>query len=123
MKLSIVGMGHVGSAAAFASMLRGACSEMTLINRNPDRARGEALDLSHAGSFLPDPVRVRAGGVEDVAGSGVVLLTLSVPWDPKRHRGRSDLARENFALFEQWIPPIARHAPDAALLVVTNPVD
>ena len=123
MKLTILGTGHVGAAAAFAAVLRGACTELVLVNRTRAKAEGEALDLAHAGSFLPDPLTVRAGDVKDAAGSGVVLLTLSAPWDPDRHATRLDLAADNLDLFREWVPKIAEHAADAVLLVVTNPVD
>ena len=123
MKLSILGTGHVGAAAAFAAVLRGACSELVLVNRTRDKAEGEALDLSHAAALVPEPPRVRAGDVRDVEGSGVVVVTLSAPWDPGRHASRMDLAADNLRLFREWIPKVAEHAPDAVLLVVTNPVD
>ena len=123
MKLSILGTGHVGAATAFAAVLRGACAELVLVNRTRAKAEGEALDLSHAASFLPDPLRVRAGDVRDAADSGVVVLTLSAPWDPGRHATRMDLAADNLELFREWVPKVAEHAPDAVLLVVTNPVD
>ena len=123
MKLAVVGTGHVGAATAYAAVLRGACTELLLVNRTRDRAEGEALDLAHAESFLPDPLRVRAGGVKDLEGSGVVVLTLSAPWDPDRHADRLDLAAENVGLFREWVPRVAEHAPDAVLVVVTNPVD
>ena len=123
MKLSILGTGHVGAATAFAAVLRAACTELTLVNRTRDRAEGEALDLSHAASLLPDRVTIRAGDVRDVEGSGVVVLTLSAPWDPDRHQTRLDLAADNVELFREWVPQVAEHAPDAVLLVVSNPVD
>ena len=123
MKLSILGTGHVGAAAAFAAVLRGACSELVLVNRTREKAEGEALDLSHAAALVPEPPRVRAGDVRDVDGSGVVVITLSAPWDPDRHASRMDLAADNLRLFREWIPKVAEHAPDAVLLVVTNPVD
>ena len=123
MKLTILGTGHVGAATAFCAVLRGACSELVLVNRTRDTAEGEALDLAHAASLTPDPPRVRAGDVRDADGSGVVVVTLSVPWDLDRHGSRMDLAADNLRLFREWIPKVAEHAPDATLLVVTNPVD
>ena len=123
MKLSILGTGHVGAATGFAALMRGVCDELVLVNRTRDRAEGEARDLAHAASLMPDRVAVRAGGVADMAGSGAVVLTLSVPWDPARHASRTDLAAGNRALFREWVPRIADHAPDAVLLVVANPVD
>ena len=123
MKLSILGTGHVGAATAFAAVLRGACDELVLVNRSREKAEGEALDLSHAAALVPEPPRVRAGDLPAVEGSGVVVVTLSAPWDPDRHGTRMDLAADNVRLFREWVPKVAEHAPDAVLLIVTNPVD
>ena len=123
MKISVIGTGHVGAATAFALTLRGAAEELVLVNRSPEKAEGEARDLTHAATFLPGSTRVRAGSVDDTADSGVVILTHSVPWDDARHESRLDLAKDNVVLFREWIPPLAAASPDAVLVCVTNPVD
>jgi L-lactate dehydrogenase len=48
MKVGVVGAGMVGSAAANALVLRGAASEVVLIDQNPKRAVAEAEDILHA---------------------------------------------------------------------------
>jgi L-lactate dehydrogenase len=121
-KISIVGLGHVGSTLAYTLVLQGLADDLVLVNRSEDRARGDALDLTHALSFTEARGRVRAGTLEDTAGSDLVILTLSVPFRPPM-KDRIDLAAGNLPLYEATVPTVARLSPDARLVVVTNPVD
>lgn len=122
MKISIVGLGHVGSTLAYSLVLQGLASDLVLVNRTEDRARGDALDLTHALSFTDARGRVRAGTLDDTAGSDLVVLTLSVPFRPPM-KTRADLAAGNLPLFREVVPTVAAWSPQARLLVVTNPVD
>jgi len=122
MKISIVGLGHVGSTLAYALVLKGLTGELVLVNRSEDRARGDALDLNHALSFVEAQGAVRAGNLEATAGSDIVVLTLSVPFRPPMTT-RADLAAGNRPLFEDLVPRIAALSPQARLIVVTNHVD
>jgi len=122
MKISIIGLGHVGSTLAYSLVLQGLATDLVLVNRNADRARGDALDLAHALSFTEAQGKVRAGELDDTAGSDIVVLTLSVPYLPPM-RGRADLAAGNRPLFAEMVPRLAALSPEARVLVVTNPVD
>jgi len=121
-KISIMGLGHVGSTIAYSLVLQGLASDVVLVNRNPARARGDALDLTHALSFTEALGRVRAGSWEETAGSDLLILCLSVPFQPPM-KGRADLAAGNRPLFAEIVPSLAALSPDARILVVTNPVD
>jgi len=122
MKISIIGMGHVGSTLAYTLMLKGLGSELVLVNRSPERAVGDALDLQHAGSFVNHSMQIRAGSIEDTAGSGIIILTASIPKTPEI-RSRLDLAPGNRGLVRELVPALVRLSPDTVLIVVTNPVD
>lgn len=122
MKISIVGLGHVGSTVAYSLVLQGLAADLVLVNRTAERARGDALDLTHALSFTEALGRVRAGTEADTAGSDLIILTLSVPFRPPM-KGRADLAAGNRPLYEGLVPRLAELSPEARLLVVTNPVD
>lgn len=122
MKISIVGLGHVGSTLAYSLVLQGLASDLVLVNRHEDRARGDAVDLTHALSFTEAQGRVRAGSLDDTAGSDLIILTLSVPFRPPM-KDRADLAAGNRPIYAALVPPLAALSPDARLLVVTNPVD
>lgn len=122
MKISLIGLGHVGSTLAYSLVLQGLAADLVLVNRSPERARGDALDLTHALSFTEALGKVRAGTVEDTAGSDLLILTLSVPFAPPM-KGRADLAAGNRPLFAEVVPRLASLSPDARILVISNPVD
>jgi L-lactate dehydrogenase len=122
LKISIVGLGHVGSTLAYALVLQGLATELVLVDKSADRARGDALDLAHSMSFCSSSGLVRAGGLEDTAGSDILVLALSVPRLPSM-KERSDLAAGNRALYRECLPALARLSPEARLVVITNPVD
>lgn len=122
MKLSIIGIGRVGAALAHNVVLRELVDELVLINRTHETAMGEALDLTHALSFVDRRSVVRAGRIEDMAGSNIVAITASVPTPPEGVP-RTHLAEGNAALLRELVPPIAAACPDAKLVLVTNPVD
>ncbi|MBP7216958.1 MAG: L-lactate dehydrogenase [Candidatus Omnitrophica bacterium] len=119
-KVAIVGAGSVGSTFAFSLMESGLVREITLIDRDEARARGECMDLNHGLSFT-HPTRIYAAGIEGCAGADVVVITAGAKQRPAQTR--IDLAQENVIIFKEIIPAIARYAPEAILIVVTNPVD
>ena len=120
MKVGIVGTGLVGATAGYALVMQGVGCELVLVDRNADRARAEADDLRHAVPFA-HPLEVRAGGYADLAGSKVVLLCAGVGQQPGETR--LQLLQRNAAVFREVTPQVLEHAPDAVLVVATNPVD
>lgn len=120
MKVGIVGAGFVGAAAANALVLRGVANEIVLVDVDVDKAVAEAADVAHVTPFVA-PVRVMAGGMEDLAGSAVVVLTAGVAQAPGQTR--TDLLQRNAGIVGQIVPDVAKHAPGTTLLVATNPVD
>ena len=120
MKIGIVGAGFVGSTAAYALVMRGIGSQLVLVDRNQARARAEADDLLHAVPFA-HPLDVVAGSYPDLAGARVVILTAGVGQRPGETR--LQLLARNAAVFREVVPAVLDHAPDAVLIVATNPVD
>jgi L-lactate dehydrogenase len=120
-KVSIIGgAGAVGATAAYALMISGLASELVLVDVNESRAEGEAMDLSQGAPFVR-PVTVRHGGYADCAGSRIVVITAGAAQKPGE--SRLDLVRKNTDIFRSIIPQVAAAAPEAILLVVSNPVD
>jgi len=119
-KVSIIGAGNVGSTFAFSLMTSGLAREIVMIDTNEKKADGECMDLSHGLSFLP-PARIYAAGYEGCAESDVVVITAGARQKPGQTR--LDLVQANVEIFKQMIPRIVQAAPEAILLVVTNPVD
>jgi L-lactate dehydrogenase len=120
MKIGIVGSGLVGSTAAYALVMQGVGREIVLVDKSRARAAAEADDLRHAVPFA-HPLEVRAGEYADLAGSRVVLLCAGV--GQKAGESRLQLLERNAAVFRDVVPAVLKHAPNAVLVVATNPVD
>jgi len=120
MKIGVVGTGMVGATAAFALVMRGVGSEIVLVDKNEKRAQAEADDIFHAVPFAHS-LRVRAGDYSDLSGSRVVILAAGVSMRPGQTR--LQLLEANAAIFRQVVPQVLAYAPEAVLVVATNPVD
>src|SRR5262245_41827451 len=120
MKIGIVGCGMVGSASAFALVMRGVGREIVLVDVNRARAEAEANDIFHAVPFA-HPMTVHAGDYPDLAGAYVVVIAGGVAQKPGETR--LQLLQRNADVFRHIVPSVVRVAPEALLLVVTNPVD
>jgi L-lactate dehydrogenase len=119
-KIGIVGCGMVGSASAFAMVMRGVGREIVLVDVNRARAEAEANDIFHAVPFA-SPMTIRAGGYADLEDAHVVVIAGGVAQKPGETR--LQLLQRNADVFGQIVPAVVQAAPDALLLVVTNPVD
>ena len=128
MKIAIVGAGGVGTACLYAMALRGSAQEIVLVNRNRERARGTVADLRY-GAVLAPPVDLRDGSFDDLRGAAVIAITAGVnekaggATDREDPAGRLRLLRSNAAIYRDLVPRIVASAPDALLLVVTDPPD
>jgi L-lactate dehydrogenase len=120
MKVGIVGAGLVGSTAAYAMVMRGVGREIVLVDKNTERAQAEADDILHAVPFA-HPLQVSAGDYADLAGSRLVILAAGVSQRPGETR--LQLLERNAAVFKEVVPQTLTYAPDAILVVATNPVD
>ena len=119
-KVAMIGLGFVGSASAFALMQSGLFSEMVLVDVDEKKAEGEALDISHGLPFAK-PMKIYAGGYDDVADAAVIVVTSGAGQKPGETR--LDLVRRNVAVFQSILPEIAKRNCEGILLVVANPVD
>ena len=119
-KNGIFGAGFVGSAAAYAMVMSDVGREIVLVDLNAKRAEAEANDIRHAVPFA-HPVDVHAGDYAALQGCRAVVITAGV--NQKPGETRLQLLERNAAVFRQVVPNILRHAPDAILVVATNPVD
>jgi L-lactate dehydrogenase len=118
--VGIVGCGFVGATAGYALVMSGVGRELVLVDRNAARAEAEADDIRHAVPFA-HPLDVRAGGYDDLNGCRAVVICAGVGQRPGETR--LDLLRRNAAVFAEVVPQVLAHAPEAILVVATNPVD
>jgi L-lactate dehydrogenase len=128
MKIGIIGAGAVGAACTMATIMRGCASELVLVNRSRDRAKGMATDMGY-GAPLSSTTKVTDGDYSDLAGAALVMVTVGVneksggATDRNDPAGRLRLLDKNVEVYRQVIPQINAAAPDAVLLVVTDPPD
>lgn len=120
-KVSIVGCGKVGMTAAYSILHGGGVGELLLVGRCKDDIVGEQLDLEHAIGFLSQTTISISDDYASVRGSDMVIITAGAAQQPGETR--LDLAKKNVSILESIIPPVVRAAPDAVILIVSNPVD
>lgn len=119
--VAVVGAGGVGSAICFAVLTRGVASRVSLYDIDGPRAESEVADLSHGLEFVPSAT-VRGGAdLEVCRGADVVVITAGAKQKPGQ--SRMDLAAANATMCRTLVPELLAVAPDALLLMVTNPVD
>ena len=122
-KISIIGgAGRVGSSVAYALQHGRLGGEIVLVDMAAEAAKGEALDLTHGRAAVGGP-RFAAGDYEAIAGSDVIIVTAGLRRRPEE--SRLQLIERNATLFAETVRSVrlVELAPEAMLLVVTNPVD
>ncbi len=121
-KVTVIGTGNFGSTVAFILAMRGACHEVVLRGRNIDVAKGKALDMSQAANAAREHTIVRAAkGPEDISDSQIVVITAGAPRTPGM--SRDDLLTKNAEIVKGYALEIKKYAPNAIVVVVSNPLD
>jgi len=121
-KVTVIGTGNFGSTVAFILAMRGSCHEVVLRGRNINVAKGKALDMSQAANAAREHTVVRAAeGPEDMADSQVVVITAGAPRTPGM--SRDDLLTKNAEIVKKYAIEIKQYAPNAVVIVVSNPLD
>jgi malate dehydrogenase len=120
-KVGIIGGGNVGATAAWQIASRD-LADVALYDILPGVPAGKALDMTQAGSVFHFDARVQGSDEIDViAGSEVVVVTAGFPRKPGMDR--MDLLKKNVEIAKDAAQGVRRHAPDAVVVVVTNPLD
>jgi len=120
-KVSIIGAGQVGAAAALFIAQKQIAS-LLLVDVVPGLARGKALDLSQAAPVAGYGVRI--AGTErlsEIEGSRIVVVTAGAARRPGM--SRLDLLEKNASIVKGIAEDIAKYAPSAVVIMVTNPLD
>lgn len=120
-KVAIVGCGRVGMSIAFSILHKNQVDQLVLHGRDKAKIIGEQLDLEHGASFLGNTQILATDQDRDLAESQVVIISAGKSQCPGDTR--LDLVKQNSAILENLLPRILRYAPQAVIIVVTNPVD
>ncbi|MBV8738109.1 MAG: NAD(P)-binding domain-containing protein [Alphaproteobacteria bacterium] len=128
MKVGIIGAGAVGAACLTALITRGCAREIVVVNRNRERARGLVTDARYGAVLLP-AIELRDGDYADLKDADLILLTAGLnektggATDRSDPRGRLRLLDANVAAYKEIVPRLHAAAPQAMVLVVTDPPD
>ncbi len=120
-KITIVGAGNVGATTAHIAASK-KLGDIVLLDIVEGLAEGKALDIAEASPIeLSSPAIVGTCDWEITAGSDIVIVTSGFPRNPGM--SRADLLAKNVQIVKDVSTKIARHSPDAIVIVVCNPLD
>jgi len=121
-KLALIGAGGVGSNIAHLAANANMAETISLVDIVPGLAASTALDLQHASGITGSYAKVEGGNdYELIADAQVVVVTAGKPRTPGM--SRSDLITINTRVIQSSAEAIKRFAPNAIVIVVTNPLD
>ncbi len=123
MKISIIGIGTVGSAVATAVKNTGIAHEIVLYDTDGVRARAAAEDLGHASAFSYDIKITAASNYRAIRGSEIVIISAGA--NQKPGETRMDLLQKNAAVIRDIVPRVMANVDNknVKLVIVTNPLD
>ncbi|MBA5849966.1 L-lactate dehydrogenase [Clostridium sp. cel8] len=123
-KLVIVGTGHVGSTVINTALSLNLFSEIVTIDKKKNKAKGEALDVSHSTPFEYNPnTRVYSGGYEECADANVIIISAGPSIMPDDKADRLILAERNVPVMKDVMSSISKYTKDAVIIIITNPLD
>lgn len=121
-RITVVGAGHVGSTTAQRIAERELADEVVLVDILEGVPQGKALDQWESAPIEGfDTLITGAQDYEPTAGSGIYVVTAGLARKPGM--SRDDLVQKNARIIGSISEQIAKHSPDAIILMVTNPLD
>jgi malate dehydrogenase len=126
-KISVIGAGNIGGECARSIAMKELGDVVLVDIPNRDKPelhmpRGKALDLACCAPVEKFDAKVTGTfDYADIAGSDVVVVTAGVPRKPGQ--SRDDLVQINAGIVKNVAENIKTHAPNAIVIVVSNPLD
>ncbi len=123
MKITVVGAGNVGATCADACARWELANEVVLLDIKEGTAEGKALDIWQTApiSLFDSRVTGSTNDYSKTAGSDVVVITSGLPRKPGM--SRDDLIATNVKIVKSVAENVAKHSPNAVMIVVSNPLD
>jgi len=120
-KIALIGAGQIGGTLAHLIGLKD-LGDVTMVDVNADMPKGKALDISQSGAVEGFDAKITGSGdFADIKDADVVIVTAGIPRKPGM--SRDDLIDINKGIIENVGKEIAKNAPDAFVIVITNPLD
>lgn len=126
--VSVIGAGFYGSTTALRLAEYDIFEKVVLTDILEGKAEGLALDMNQSRGIegfetlvVGQTTTAEGAGYEAIAGSDVVVITAGLPRKPGM--SRMDLIEVNAKIVRSVAEQIAKHAPNAVVIVVSNPLD
>jgi malate dehydrogenase len=120
-KLALIGAGQIGGTLALLSALKN-LGDVVVVDVAEGVPQGKALDIMQAGAVEGfEPTLVGSNDYKAIKGADVVIVTAGVPRKPGM--SRDDLVAINTGIIQKVGAEIKKHAPEAFVIVITNPLD
>ncbi|WP_029041279.1 malate dehydrogenase [Cucumibacter marinus] len=120
-KIALIGAGQIGGTLAHLAALK-ELGDIVLFDIVDGVPQGKALDLAQSAPVEGFDADLKGTSeYKDIAGANVVIVTAGVPRKPGM--SRDDLLEINLKVMEQVGAGIAKYAPDAFVICITNPLD
>jgi malate dehydrogenase len=120
-KATVIGAGNVGATIAQRLAEKQLC-DVVLVDIIEGVPQGKALDLTEAASIEKHDAHLTGSNAYDAsAGSNLVIITAGIPRKPGM--SRDDLIGTNAGIVKNVTAQVAKHSPQAVLIVVSNPLD
>ena len=121
-KISIVGAGRVGESTAQMLAIQKLAQQIVLIDLDEQYTKGVALDIQETSAVYHfDAELIGASDIANIKDSNIVIITAGMPRKPGMDR--ADVLAINLKIIDEIMDDIIKHAPDAYVIVVSNPVD
>jgi malate dehydrogenase len=121
-KVGIIGVGNVGSTLAYTLASKAICSYIVLKDIRENIVQAMALDISQASNAVKSHTIVKAATKpEDFKGCDLIVITAGLPRTPGM--SRDDLLLTNAKIMQTVLEDIKNNAPEAKLIIVSNPLD
>jgi malate dehydrogenase len=120
-KIALVGAGNIGGTLAHLAGLKN-LGDIVVLDLNEGVAKGKALDIEQ--SSVVEDFDAHISGTNnyaDISGADVVIVTAGIARKPGM--SRDDLMATNTSIIKSVAEGIKEHAPNAFVIVITNPLD
>lgn len=120
-KIGIIGAGNVGAAIANALVLRNIGRELVLFNRDINKAVAEAMDIDDTIPLLSEMQITATDDYKDLSDCYIIAVTVGAR--QKEGESRLELLGRNAQITRNVMKSLDEHAPEAIVMIVSNPVD
>ncbi|WP_378944968.1 malate dehydrogenase [Paracoccus sp. R86501] len=120
-KIALIGAGQIGGTLAHLAAMK-ELGDVIMFDISEGTPQGKALDIAQSGPSEGFDARMKGtNDYADIAGADVCIVTAGVPRKPGM--SRDDLLGINLKVMKAVGEGIAKHAPDAFVICITNPLD